>query len=88
MRELILVSRKMGVTLDRHGPHKPHIINIIEILSIALEIIHADGHYVPLCVHYMRVYPQVFGLAAWSENCKRYSSLPLDAIVSLFCETV
>jgi hypothetical protein len=25
----------------------------------------------------MRVYPQVSGLAAWSENCKWYSSLPL-----------
>jgi hypothetical protein len=32
-----------------------------------------------------RVYPKVSGLAAWSENCKWYSSLPLDAVVSLFC---
>jgi hypothetical protein len=31
------------------------------------------------------VYPKVSGLAAWSENCKWYSSLPLDAVVSLFC---
>jgi hypothetical protein len=35
-----------------------------------------------------RVYPKVFGLAAWSENCKWYSSLPLGAIASLFCESV
>jgi hypothetical protein len=35
-----------------------------------------------------RVYPKVSGLAAWSENCKWYSSLPLGAIVSLFCESV
>jgi hypothetical protein len=28
-----------------------------------------------------RVYPKVSGLAAWSENCKWYSSLPLDAVV-------
>jgi hypothetical protein len=35
-----------------------------------------------------RVYPKVSGLAAWSENCKLYSSLPLDAIVSLLCESV
>jgi len=35
-----------------------------------------------------RVYPKVFGLTAWSENCKWYSSLPLRAGVSLFCEPV
>jgi hypothetical protein len=35
-----------------------------------------------------RVYPKVSGLAAWSENCKWYSSLPLDAVVTLFCESV
>jgi hypothetical protein len=27
------------------------------------------------------VYPKVSGLATWNENCKWYSSLPLDAIV-------
>jgi hypothetical protein len=31
------------------------------------------------------VYPKVSGLAAWSKNCKWYSSLPLGAVVSLFC---
>jgi lipopolysaccharide export LptBFGC system permease protein LptF len=30
------------------------------------------------------VYPKVSGLAAWSENCKWYISLPLGAVVSLF----
>jgi hypothetical protein len=35
-----------------------------------------------------RVYLTVSGLAAWSENCKWYSSLPLCAVVSLFCESV
>jgi hypothetical protein len=35
-----------------------------------------------------RMYPKVSGLAAWSENCKWYSSLPLGAVVSLFCESV
>jgi hypothetical protein len=34
-----------------------------------------------------RVYPIVSGLAAWSENCKWYSSLPLGAVVSLFYES-
>jgi hypothetical protein len=37
---------------------------------------------------YTRVYPKVSGLAAWSENCKWYSSLPLGAVVSIFCESV
>jgi hypothetical protein len=34
------------------------------------------------------VYPKVTGLAAWSENCKLYSSLSLGAVVSLFCQSV
>jgi hypothetical protein len=40
------------------------------------------------CQCHTRVYPKVSGLAAWSEKCKWYSSLPLDAVVSLFCESV
>jgi MCP family monocarboxylic acid transporter-like MFS transporter 10 len=32
--------------------------------------------------------PEVSGLAAWSKNCKCCSSLPLGAVVSLFCESV
>jgi hypothetical protein len=32
--------------------------------------------------------PKVSRLAAWSENYKWYSSLPLGAVVSLFCESV
>jgi hypothetical protein len=35
-----------------------------------------------------RMYAKVSGLAAWNENCKWYSSLPLGAVVSLFCESV
>jgi hypothetical protein len=35
-----------------------------------------------------RVYPKVSGLAAWSENWKWYGSMPLGAVVSLFCESV
>jgi hypothetical protein len=37
---------------------------------------------------FTRVYPNVSGLAARSENCKWYSSLPIRAVVSLFCESV
>jgi len=36
----------------------------------------------------MKVYPKVSGLIVWSENSKCYSSLPLSAVVSLFCESV
>jgi hypothetical protein len=36
-------------------------------------------------VRYTRVDPKVSGLAAWSENYKWYSSLPLSAVLSLFC---
>jgi hypothetical protein len=35
-----------------------------------------------------RGYPKLSGLAAWRENCKWYSSLPLVAVISLFCESV
>jgi hypothetical protein len=35
-----------------------------------------------------RMFPEVSGLAAWSENCKWCSSVPLGAVVSLFCESV
>jgi hypothetical protein len=35
-----------------------------------------------------RVYPKVSELATWSEKCKWYSSLPLGAVISLFCESV
>jgi hypothetical protein len=38
--------------------------------------------------YHTRVHPKVSGLAAWSENCKWYSSLPLGAVVSLFRESV
>jgi hypothetical protein len=41
-----------------------------------------------VAVRHKRVYPKVSGQAAWSENCKWYSSLPLGAVVSLFYESV
>jgi hypothetical protein len=34
------------------------------------------------------MYLEVSGLAAWSENCTWYSSVPLGAVVSLFCVSV
>jgi hypothetical protein len=44
--------------------------------------------YTALVSHCTRMYPEVSGLTAWSENCKRYSFLPLGAVVSLFRESV
>jgi hypothetical protein len=36
---------------------------------------------------YTMAYPKVPALFAWNENCKWYSSLPLDADVSLFYQS-
>jgi hypothetical protein len=47
----------------------------------------AEVHALVRCGRYKR-YPKVSGLAAWSENSKWYSSLPLGAVVSLFYESV
>jgi hypothetical protein len=44
--------------------------------------------YVAFLTLLTMVYPEVSGLAAWSENCKWYRSLTLGAVVSLFCESV
>jgi hypothetical protein len=49
---------------------------------------HNFGREIKNTTAHTRVYPKVSGLAVWSENSKWYSSLPLDAIVSLFCESV
>jgi hypothetical protein len=35
-----------------------------------------------------RMYSKVSELAAWSENCKWYSSVPLGAVISVFCGLV
>jgi hypothetical protein len=37
---------------------------------------------------YTRVYPEVSGLATCNANFKWYNSLPLGAVVPLFCESV
>jgi len=36
----------------------------------------------------VRLYPNVSGLAAWSENCKWYSSLTLGAVLPPFFESL
>jgi len=45
---------------------------------------YTDGSRICSVSQYRRVYTEVTGLASWSENCKWYSSLPLDAVVLLF----
>jgi hypothetical protein len=52
------------------------------------EFINQLSDYWLLKKGYTKVYQKVYGLAAWNENCKWYSSLPLDAVVSLFCGLV
>jgi hypothetical protein len=47
-----------------------------------------DLYFSSFKLMHTRVYPKVSGLAAWSENCKWYSSLPLYAVTLLFCESV
>jgi len=45
-------------------------------------------NYRTVLANITRVYPKVSGLAAGSQNCKWYSSLPLGAVISLFYESV
>jgi hypothetical protein len=59
--------------------------------SRSLESVYADIHRSSLQFlrANTRVYPEVPRLAAWSEICKWYSSLPLDTtVIPLFCESV
>jgi hypothetical protein len=62
-------------------------VNMAVLLTFRLGPILAAYKCKDLILH-TRVIPKVSGLAVWSENCKWYSSLPLDAIVSLFYESV
>jgi hypothetical protein len=58
-------------------------IRLSKFISIKALITRCAQSYLKL-----RLYPKGSGLAAWSQNCKSYSSLPLGAVVSLFCEWV
>jgi hypothetical protein len=69
----------MGMTWSSN----PCLLNCIEAHEIK------DAVKVGLALNKItRLYPEVSGLASWSENCKWYSSLPLGAVVSLFYESV
>jgi len=58
-------------TLSYHEQWVPDFVK--EVLSASLE-------------DTTRMYPKLTGLAAWNENCKWYRFLPLDVVLSLFCE--
>jgi hypothetical protein len=97
---LPVLSGHFPGTNENHGKYRTHTRNQTwhafscrssEFLSHRLylpSLVTDVGELPPKRLANTRVYPKVSGLAAWSENCKRYSSLPLDAVVSLFCESV
>jgi hypothetical protein len=64
------------------GLKSPGSLPVFKLLLALVAIVRVD---VPKDT---RVYQKVSGLAAWSENCKWYSSLSLGAVVSLFFESV
>jgi hypothetical protein len=61
---------------------------VMIIIIIIIIMAAAATFYDSVLSLYTIVYPKFSGLAAWSENYKWYSSLPLDAVVSLFCQSV
>jgi hypothetical protein len=81
---IVLLSKSTILSILTHHRQNPtEIICLVSILTQFVSCNHEVLHCRSIC---MRMY--VSGLAAWSENCKWYSSLPLCAVVSLFCELV
>jgi hypothetical protein len=55
----------------------------LPVIAMSAEMV----HFMTLShLHNIRVYPKDSRLAAWNKNCKWYTSLPLGAAASLFCE--
>jgi hypothetical protein len=67
---------------------QPVSVNIHNAMAVNPIVISCFLSLLSLPCSETRVYPKVSGLAAWSENCKWYSSTPLGTVVSLFCESV
>jgi len=72
-----------------------HILNLLYLFHLVCHLTFQDTKKCHVlswrtfnCKAYARVNPKVSVLAASDENCKWYSSLPLDAVVSLFCESI
>jgi hypothetical protein len=95
----ISIFCSVSIVLVRHLPQRKSSSSATSWLPLQVKVFNArrtgsDSFYVPVLktpilheLQYTRVYPKVSGLAAWSENYKWYSSLPLGAVVSLFCES-
>jgi hypothetical protein len=70
-----------------HVAYFPYSVLVLKYQQTKFNIYTASMTFSHI-IHHTRVNPKVFGLAAWSENSKWYSSLPLGAVVSQFCESV
>jgi hypothetical protein len=77
-------QRRRAVQIKRH--HKK-VVEAYENFENISQVINLKSIDLEFCGH-TRVYPKVSRLATKSENCKWYSSLPLGAVVFLFCELV
>jgi hypothetical protein len=64
-----------------------YVLYIYDLLHILLLPLQNYGS-VECMLACTNLYAEISGLASWGENCKWYSSLPLGAVVSLFCESV
>jgi hypothetical protein len=85
-----------AITMRNHSGDRSNVIISVQFIlrnrkkTGDVASVCARAHTYVLCILniytyiHTRAYPNVSGLAAWSENCKWYSSLPLGAIVSLF----
>jgi hypothetical protein len=72
---------------------KYEIVTVVSVLALLLHDFILSRR-AGLKQHFLHPYAtyeglsKVSGLAAWSENCTWYSSLPLGAVISLFYESV
>jgi protocadherin-16/23 len=86
-----LIEIKVGESPDGAATlrfqNTSYVVHLSENAPIGMEVVQVRSHnFLPHM--YTWVYPKVSGLTAWrSENCKWFSSLPLGAVVSLFCDS-
>jgi hypothetical protein len=77
----------LNLPFTNHPTTRCYITNGIEnIQKSNRHKVYSVGRFLILMC--TKVYTKVSGLAAWSEDCKWYSSLPIGAVVSLFCDSV
>jgi len=84
-------KKKIHVSLCCSGKTQWSVFNIFILLitnmAVSFTIASTKRSFRSLRLRDMRMYPKVFGLAAWNENCKWYCSLALRAVVALFYES-